>query len=82
MVAGKKARIVTAAVLERDVGCEPDDRLYNYVAFGKILVPLEDTIVVGNLYQMRSCNPADFTYQVDVDDDHVFYTPSVDLKYS
>ena len=80
VVIGRKARIITAAVIDRDVGCEPDDRLYNYVAFGKVLVPLEDTIIVGNRYQMRRCDPADFTYQVDLNDEYVFYTPAVGLK--
>ena len=80
MITGKKARLITAAVLDRDVGCEPEDRVNNYVAFGKILVPLEDTIIVGNRYHMPRCNPADFTYQIDVDDGHVLYTPVVGLK--
>ena len=57
----KKAALMTIAVLGREVGSEIEDRLSNYVAFGKVLVPLEDTIIVGDRYCMRSCNPSDYT---------------------
>lgn len=79
LVTQKKAAITTIAVLDRRAGSEIEYRLSNYIAFGKVLVPLEDTIIVGGCYYMRRCNPSDYTYQVD-DGEQVLYSPAIGLK--